>query len=79
MARHPTTVYIDEEIHRVLKLRAADGGSTISDTVNFVLSCWLAKEAEEQQILEQRRGEVRKGNTIPYEEAVRRLKRDGLL
>lgn len=77
--RRPTTVYLDEDIHRILKLRAADGGSNLSDTVNFVLGSWLAREAEEQEILERRRREVRQGKTIPYEDAIRRLKQDGLL
>jgi predicted transcriptional regulator len=73
------TLYLDEEIHKVLKLRAAQGGSSISDTVSFAVETFLVREDEEQSVLETSRRQAARGETIAYEEAVARLRRDGLL
>jgi hypothetical protein len=73
------TLYLDERIQRVLKLRAAQGGSSMSETVTFAVESFLALEAEEQSILEESRRQAARGETIAYEEAVAQLQRDGLL
>lgn len=73
------TLYLDDEIHKVLKLRAAQGGSSMSETVTFAVASFLAQDAEEQQTLDRSRRQAARGETVPYEEAVARLRRDGLL
>lgn len=73
--RKQATVYLDEDLHRVLKLRAAEGAGTISEFVNRAVREALEEEAEELEILAERRREP----TIPFEEALRRLRRDGRL
>ena len=73
------TLYLDEDIHKVLKLRSAQGGSSISDTVTFAVETFLVREDEEQSVLETSRRQAARGETIAYEEAVAKLRRDGLL
>jgi hypothetical protein len=73
------TLYLDERIQRVLKLRAAQGGSSMSDTVAFAVESFLAIDAEEQATLEKSRRQAARGQTVAYEDAVAQLRRDGLL
>ncbi|HVS01772.1 MAG TPA: CopG family transcriptional regulator [Thermoanaerobaculia bacterium] len=72
------TVYLDEELHRILKLRAAHGGSSVSETLTFAIESFLFQDAEEQSLLDESRRQAARGETIPYEEAVAKLRRDGL-
>lgn len=73
------TLYLDEKLHRVLRLRAAEGGSSMSDTVAFAVESLLLQDAEEQETLDASRRQAARGETIAYEEAVVQLRRDGLL
>lgn len=79
MSKKRVTLYLPEELHRILKLRSAQGGSSMSETVTFAIENFLSQEADEQATLDKSRRQAARGEKIPYEEAVAKLKRDGLL
>jgi plasmid stability protein len=69
------TVYFDPMIHRALRLKAAEIGSSVSDLVNDALRGAMAEDAEDLQAFEARAGEP----LISYEEMLKRLRADGRL
>ncbi len=69
------TVYLDSEIHRTLRIRAAEMDTTISELVNEAVKESLAEDAEDLMTLEVREGEP----DLPFEELVKDLKRRGKL
>lgn len=69
------TVYLDTEIHRTLRIRAAEMDTTISALVNEAVKESLAEDAEDLMTLEVREGEPH----LPFEALVRDLKRRGKL
>ena len=70
-----TTVYLEPELHRALRLKAIDGDCSISDLVNGAVRRTLAEDAEDLAAFEERAAEA----TIPYGQFVMALKRDGKL
>jgi plasmid stability protein len=69
------TIYLDPEVHRALRLKAAATDQSISDMVNAALKRALAEDAEDLETFGKRRGE----ESIDFEEFVRALKRRGRL
>ena len=69
------TVYFDSEIHRTLRIRAAEMDTTISELVNEAVKESPAEAAEDLMTLEVREGEP----DLPFEELVKDLKRRGKL
>ena len=69
------TVYFDAEIHRALRLKAAEIDRTVSELVNEAVKASLAEDAEDLAAFELREPEP----NLPYEEVVRDLKRRGKL
>jgi plasmid stability protein len=67
------TVYFDPDIHRALRLKAADTTRSISDLVNDALRGSLAEDAEDLEAFESRANE----SLVSYEEMIKRLKADG--
>jgi hypothetical protein len=67
------TVYFDPDIHRALRLKAAETARSISDLVNDSLRLSLAEDAGDLEAFEARAGEP----LLSYEEMVKRLKADG--
>jgi plasmid stability protein len=67
------TVYFDPDIHRALRLKAADTTRSISDLVNDALRGSLAEDAEDLEAFESRAHE----SLVSYEEMIKRLKADG--
>ena len=67
------TIYLDTELHKALKLKAAEISCSISDLVNNAVRETLAEDAEDILAFEKRTGEP----LISYDEMVKRLKRDG--
>lgn len=74
-AARRATVYLDPEIHKALRLKAAETSKSISELVNDAVREALAEDAEDIHAFEQRSGEP----LIAYDEMVKRLKRDGLI
>jgi hypothetical protein len=69
------TVYFEEEIHKALRLKAAETDTNVSDYVNDAVKRALAEDAEDLQAFRDRADEP----TIPFEEVIADLKRRGKL
>lgn len=51
------TVYLDEDLHKALKLKAVESESTLSDIVNDPIRYPLQEEMDDLQGIESRKGE----------------------
>ena len=69
------TVYFDAEIHRALRLKAAETDRSVSDLVNEAIRTSLAEDAADLSAFELREPEP----DFPFEAAVKDLKRRGKL
>jgi hypothetical protein len=67
------TVYFDPEIHRALRLKAAETDRSVSDLVNEAVQLSLAEDAEDLAAFDDRVNEP----NLPYEAVVKDLKRRG--
>ena len=67
------TVYFDPEIHRALRLKAAETDRSMSDLVNEAVQLSLAEDAEDLATFDNRVNEP----NLPYEAVVKDLKRRG--
>lgn len=70
-----TTVYLDPELHRALRLRSAASEVSISEMVNDAVRLALAEDAVDLEALRARKKEP----TVDFESVVRDLKRRGRL
>lgn len=70
-----TTIYLDPELHRALRLRSAASDVSISEMVNDAVRQALAEDAEDLEAAEKRRREP----TLDFASVVRDLKRRGRL
>ena len=69
------TIYFEAEIHRALRLKAAETERSISALVNEAVKHALAEDAEDIEAFKVREGEV----DLPFEDVVRDLKKRGIL
>ena len=69
------TIYLDEELHRALKVKAAATDRTISEIVNEAVRRDLAEDADDLAAFEDRADEP----VYAYEEVVRMLRERGKL
>ena len=69
------TVYFDPEIHRVLRLKAAETDRSVSDLVNDAVKLSLSEDAEDLAAFEERAGEP----NLSFEEVLKDMKRSGKL
>jgi len=67
------TVYFEPEIHRALRLKAAESDCSISELVNEAVKETLAEDAEDLAAFEERARE----RSTSFEEVVKRLRRRG--
>lgn len=72
-AQKRATVYFDPELHRALKLKAAETDRSLSELVNEAVQLTLAEDAEDLAAFEERASEP----NLPFESVVRDLKRRG--
>ncbi|MEN8152194.1 MAG: CopG family transcriptional regulator [Planctomycetota bacterium] len=57
MERREATIYLDADLHRALKLKAADSDRTVSDIVAEAVRRELFEDAVDLEALEERRAE----------------------
>ena len=69
------TVYLRPEIHRLLRLKAVETSSSVSEIVDFAVRFSLAEDAEDLQAFETRKHEP----LITFEAVLRDLKAHGHL
>ncbi len=69
------TIYLEPDLHRALRLKAAETDHTVSDLVNAAVRQQMAEDAEDLEAFRSRAKEA----TLPFETLVRDLKRRGKL
>jgi hypothetical protein len=67
------TIYFDPEIHKVLKVKAAETSTSISDIIDKAIRHELLQDQEDLNAFRERVSE----QTISYEKLVANLKKDG--
>ena len=67
------TIYIDPELHRALRMKAAETSSSISELVNNAVKLALAEDAEDLAAFEQRAKEP----LVAFEDVLKKLRKDG--
>lgn len=67
------TIYLDPDLHKALRLKAAETSRSISELVNNAIKEALAEDAEDIAAFHERATEP----LISYDEMVKKLKRDG--
>ena len=67
------TVYFDPELHRALRVKAAETERSMSDLVNEAVQLSLLEDADDLAAFEGRVNEP----SLPYEDVVKDLKRRG--
>ncbi len=67
------TIYLDEMVHKALKMKALETSRSISDLVNSAVKEALAEDAEDIAAFEERANEP----LLSYDEMVKKLKKDG--
>jgi len=69
------TVYFEADVHRALRLKAAESERSVSDLVNEAVRAQLAEDADDLEAFRRRKKEP----AIAFEAFVRDLKRRGKL
>ena len=77
MATEPkrATIYFDPDLHKALRLKAAETSRSITNLVNEAVREALSEDAEDLSAFDDRKDEP----LISYDQMVKRLKRDGYL
>jgi predicted CopG family antitoxin len=70
-----TTISIDEELHRLLKLKALESSRSVSDLINEIARDAFREDLEDLKTIEERRGE----GTVGFEELLAELEAEGRL
>ena len=68
-----STVYLDPDLHRALKIQAAETSTNISELINRAVRDALREDREDLAMFEERSKEA----TLSFEKMVKRLKLDG--
>ena len=69
------TLYLDEPVHKALRLKAAETHQSMSELVNDALKASLLEDLEDLEDWRSRRDE----KVIQYEDFLALLKKDGVL
>ena len=70
-----TTIYLDENIHKALKIRAVMLKSSISELANEAIKESIEEDAMDLKAIKERKGE----KETPLDIFLKELKQDGLL
>ena len=70
-----STVYLDENIHKTLRLKAAETHRSISDLVNEAVKRTFVEDQQDLEAFEVRESEP----TLSYETMLKALKSDGTI
>jgi hypothetical protein len=68
-----TTIYIDPQIHRALRIKSAEMDSSISELIEKAIKISLAEDAIDLAAYEKRKHEPR----LSFEEVVKKLRKNG--
>jgi len=67
------TIYFDPDLHKALRLKAAETSTSITELVNSAVREALAEDSEDLAAFEARVNEP----LVSYDEMVKKLKKDG--
>lgn len=67
------TIYFDEDLHKALKIRAAETAASVSDLVNDAVKEALAEDLDDLEAFRERESE----STVDFETFLKKLKRNG--
>jgi hypothetical protein len=67
------TIYFDADLHRALRVKAAETDRSVSELVNQAVQLSLAEDAEDLAAFEERSREP----NLPFEEVLKDLRRRG--
>ena len=67
------TIYMDSDLHRALRMKAAETSSSISEIVNHAVKLTLTEDAEDLAAFEERAKEP----LVSFEDVLKELKRNG--
>jgi len=68
-----TTIYLDPDLHKALRLKAATLSLSVSDLINAAIRESLSEDAEDIAAFEDRVKEP----LVSYDDMVKKLKKDG--
>ena len=68
-----STIYLDPELHRALRIKAAETDRSVSDLINDAVKSALSEDVEDLQAFRERASEP----DLPFETVLRALKADG--
>ena len=68
-----TTIYLDPDLHKALRLKAATLSLSVSDLINAAISESLSEDAEDIAAFE----DGVKEPLVSYDDMVKKLKKDG--
>ncbi len=68
-----STIYFDPDLHRALRLKAAETDQSVSELVNEAVKLSLAEDAEDLAAFEARASEP----NLPFEEVLKDLRQRG--
>jgi hypothetical protein len=74
-AKKRCTVYLQSDLHRALKVKAAETEYSVSDLVNKAVRQSLREDAEDLAAFDQRKNE----KIVSFEDVVKKLKANGKL
>jgi hypothetical protein len=74
-AQKLTTIYFEPEIHRTLRVKAAETGQSLSELFNQAVRLFLAEDAEDMAAFAERRHEP----NLPFEDVLKDLRLCGKL
>ena len=75
MSSKRATVYFDENLHRALRLKAAETEQSVSELVNAAVRQSLAEDAEDLAAFDERASEA----DLAFEDVVKGLRASGKL
>lgn len=67
------TIYLDEMLHKALRIKAAETSCSMSELVNRAIKLSLAEDAEDLAVFEERRNEP----LVAFEDMLKELKKNG--
>jgi len=68
-----TTIYLDPQLHRALRLKAAETEHSMSELVEEAIKLSLAEDSIDLAAFEQRRKEP----SLPFEDVLKKLRKNG--
>ncbi len=75
MSTKRATVYFDADLHRALRLKAAETDHSVSELVNDAVKQYMAEDAEDLATFDSRASEPE----LPFEDVVKELRARGKL